>query len=145
MKLFHVGDVITVATYRLVSPGYIDGLCDFLEFLTGERPFTHQISRFIKECQPGILRQYPQFSLPAFQQAIDVLIEITKSDVSCKEQVDEWLIQIMSGEHGVLGLPLQGPAKDMLEVHPMSPGHHERIDPESELLEKMPAHRIISI
>ncbi len=145
-KLFHLGDVVTVATCRLVSPRHIIGVCDILQFMTGECPYTHQIPRFMQECQPAILRQYPQFSVPAFALALAELNLITqKKTGDVKEEIDEWLLKIMQGEFGVVGLPLCGSANSMLEVQKLSPDEHERIDPESELLEMKPSDKIISV
>ncbi len=144
-KLFHVGDVISVATYRVVSPRYTDGVNDILRFMTSESPLGHQVPRFLQECQSAILLQYPQFSLPAFSQAMMMLDEIVAAGVGVKEQIDEWLLAIMGGGFGIAGLPLCGQANDMLEVQKLSPHAHELIDPMSELVEIMPPDRIIHL
>lgn len=37
MKAFHIGDVLTVTTGRLVSPRHMYGVYEILNFLTGDR------------------------------------------------------------------------------------------------------------
>ena len=146
-KLFHIGDVISVATGRLVSPRHMTGVCDILQFMCDESPFSHQIARFIRECEPFILCQYPQFALPAFQPALDELDTWLQRGTreQASELVQEWLLKVLGGSYGVKDLKLAGSAGDMLIVEKLPLHHHERIDPESEALEKFPPHRIIKL
>jgi hypothetical protein len=52
-RRFHVGDVTSVFTGW--SPRDVDGIVDFLRYLTGDAPSSAQIGRFIQECKPHIL------------------------------------------------------------------------------------------
>jgi len=57
---FHVGDVLSITTGRLVSPRHMDGIYDILDFMTGDSLFTHQLPRVSDECKPYLLEQFPE-------------------------------------------------------------------------------------
>jgi len=59
-KKFHLGDVLSITTGKLVSPRLIDGIYDILNFMTNDNLYTHQLPRVCKECAPEILRQHPK-------------------------------------------------------------------------------------
>jgi hypothetical protein len=61
-RMFHVGDILSVTTERLVSPRHIDGVYDILNWMTGESLMTHQIPRATRECAPRLLEQHPQLA-----------------------------------------------------------------------------------
>ena len=61
-KVFHVGDLLSVTTGRMVSPSGIDGIYNILNFMTGSDLFTHQLPRAAEVCGPVLLRQYPVLS-----------------------------------------------------------------------------------
>lgn len=57
---FHIGDILSVATGRLVSPRHIEGVYDILNFMTGDELFTHALPRAAEQCKPHLLQQHPQ-------------------------------------------------------------------------------------
>jgi hypothetical protein len=59
-KLFHLGDILSITTEKLVSPRLINGVYDILNFMTGDNLFTHQLLRACRECQPYLLEKHPQ-------------------------------------------------------------------------------------
>lgn len=61
-KEFHIGDVLTITTGRLISQRGMDGVYDILNFLTGDDLFTHQLPRVSQECLPLLLEQFPQLA-----------------------------------------------------------------------------------
>lgn len=67
-KSFPVRVVLTSTTGRLLTEGKGDrdnGIGDLYEFLwwmTGDSPFTHQLGRFSEECNPWLLRWFPELS-----------------------------------------------------------------------------------
>ena len=61
-KKFHLGDVLSITTGRLVSPRHMDGVYDILNFMTGDNLFTHQLPRASDECKPHLLAQFPQLA-----------------------------------------------------------------------------------
>ena len=58
-RTFHLGDILSIYTGRLVSPTHMDGIYSILNFMTGDNLFTHQIPRVGRECAPHLLRQFP--------------------------------------------------------------------------------------
>jgi hypothetical protein len=92
-KIFHLGDVLSVITGRLVSPRGMEGIYDILNFLSSEELFTRQLPRAARECKPFLLDQYPQFGTPEIDEAINILdrrLEGVK-DENRKQVVLEWL------------------------------------------------------
>jgi hypothetical protein len=62
-KPFHLGDILSVTTGRLVSPRHIGGVYDILNWMTGDNLFTHQLPRACDECQGPLLAQYPDLAV----------------------------------------------------------------------------------
>jgi len=117
---FHIGDILSVTTGKLVSPRLIEGLYDILGFMAGEPLWTHQLPRVSNEAAPLLLEQHPQLA------AVDA------SKVTA-ENWEAWLAEQVAhfGKE--------------LSVSPMSADQHERIDPVSELAEKVHPDRIIVV
>ena len=86
---FHIGDVLSVTTGKLVSPRHVDGLYDLLGYMTGERLMTHQLPRASDECRPEILRQHPDL------ERVEVP-DTVKDEATCLS----WLlgISLLTGE-----------------------------------------------
>jgi hypothetical protein len=60
VRLFHISDVLSITTGRLVSSRHMEGIYDILNFLTGDELLTHQLPRAAKECEPWLKTQFPQ-------------------------------------------------------------------------------------
>lgn len=120
MRDFPTPVIISAATGKLVCP--FDQLHELLQYASGEPIWTHQLGRVSKEFSASILWQHPTLS-KAFDEAKNVTPENYK-DFSRK-----WL-----ADYG-----------DALPVAVMSHDDHERIDPMSELAEKVHPDKIISI
>ena len=75
MVKFHIGDVLSITTGKMVSPTGMDGIYKILNFMTGEDLYTHQLPRAMRVCAPHLLQQHPQL---AEVQTIDT--EISESD-----------------------------------------------------------------
>ena len=60
MAKFHIGDVLSITTSRLVSSDGISGVYRILDYMSGENLMTHQLPRVSRECKPVLLEQYPQ-------------------------------------------------------------------------------------
>ena len=70
LREFHIGDILTITTGKLLSPRMMDGMYDILNYMTGDNLFTHQLPRAMRECQPWLIEQYPQFKdlvVPEFE------------------------------------------------------------------------------
>ena len=109
-KQFHLGDVLSITTGRLVSPRHIDGVYDILNFMTGDNLFTHQLPRASDECKPHLLAQFPQ------------LAEVDASGVNGKNHV-QWLAEQVA-KYG-----------EEFEVKPAPKGAHEVKNPIAEATE----------
>lgn len=57
-RTFDLGTVLSITTGKLLSN--IDNVYEILDYMTGDSLFTHQLPRASRECEPIILRQYPQ-------------------------------------------------------------------------------------
>lgn len=110
MKTFHLGDLLSITTQRLVANGHIGAIHELLDYMTGERLFTHQLPRAARECEPALLRQFPR------------LAEVHAPDeFEGKEHVERWLAEQVT---------LFG---EWFEVEPLAEQDHTRIDPVAEL------------
>ena len=110
-KLFHLGDILTITTGRLVSKRHMDGVYDILNFMTRDNLFTHQLGRASNECKPVLLAQHPQ------------LAAVTGDDVT-PENFKEW-IEARCAEFG-----------EELMVQQLPEHAHEVINPMSELVRR---------
>ena len=59
---FHIGDVLSITTGRLVSLRGMDGIYAVLNFMTRGNLFTHQLPRAMDEMMPVILDQHPELA-----------------------------------------------------------------------------------
>ena len=57
MRTFPLADILTITTGYMVAP--IGRLYESLHFLTGTRPYTHQIIRACHWTAPRLLQQFP--------------------------------------------------------------------------------------
>ena len=113
--LFHLGDILTVTTGRLVSPTFTEGAYKILNFMTRDNLFTHQLPRAADECKPWLERQYPQLSEAAMATDIaelDNLLQNINYKNKRKHIVLLWLntLVIKYGEY--------------FEVEPLPPEDH---------------------
>ncbi len=60
IREFHIGEVLSITTGRLLSLQGMKGLYDILNFMTGDSLFTHQLPRAGERCQPALFAQYPE-------------------------------------------------------------------------------------
>jgi len=88
MKKFHISDVLSVTTSRLVSTRHMEGLYDILGFMTGENLYTHQLPRASDQCSPVILLANPNLK-DADVGLLDSLIEVLDTPA---EAVKTWLL-----------------------------------------------------
>lgn len=117
---FHICDVLSITGEKLVAPRGVEAVYDLLNYMTGDSLFTHQLPRGARECRPWLLKQHP------FLGAIS-------DDEVTPENVQDWIARVVA-EHG-----------EMLSIEPLPPGEHERIDPVSELVEKIHPDRIVVV
>lgn len=66
MRTFHLSDILSITTGRLVSTRHMDGVVDILSYMCGADLFTHQLPLAVRRCAPVLLQQHPQLAgLPA--------------------------------------------------------------------------------
>ncbi len=120
-KDFHVCDILSITTGRLVSPRHMEGVYDILGWMTGESLFTHQLPRVAREAEPVLLAAHPQLA------TVDKEAEINPGNL------DAWIAARVA-EFG-----------ETLPVPKLNADQHERIDPMSELAEKVHPDNIIAV
>lgn len=107
-NIFHITEIISVITGKMVATSHMDGICRLLEFMCGEPIYTHQIPRAIRECSPYLVEQFP------------VLATETADGVT-EELLEEWAAS-MEENYG-----------KVMPVRPLLRSAHHSIDAISEL------------
>lgn len=120
-KMFHVGDVLTITTGKIVSPSGMDGIYGILNYMSGDNLYTHQLGRVMEECEPYLLRQFPMLA------GVDAGVV---HDVPSRDA----FLDTVSAIYG-----------EMLEVEPMPMDDHTFKDPLTELLERHPGVPVMPI
>lgn len=111
-RRFHIGDILSIVSGRLVSPRGMQGLYDILEYMTDDSPNTIQLGRFADECRPyleGQLGKATELEIP----------ETIKDNMS----LYKWLGTVTEGMDG----------DPFLKVGKVSENDHAVIDPHDEL------------
>lgn len=96
-KQFHLGDLLTVMTQRLLSPNGMKGVYSIVAFVTGEQHLTNQLPRAMSDAAPWLLGQHPW------------LAEITVPEFDSEEKVHSWLAEAVErwgADHEVEAMPL---------------------------------------
>ena len=109
IRSFHIGDILTITTDRVMSKRHMEGVYDILNYMTDDNLFTHQLPRAREECSSALREQLPDIG------ALEV------PDFEGEEQLWSWLGKI-AVEYG--------------ETHPVLPLHpedHTMIGPIDEL------------
>lgn len=119
---FHIGDILSVVTGRLVSPDHIGGVYNILNWMTGESLMTHQLPRVSDECTPSLCDQHPDLA------AVEV-----PADLSGEESVWAWLADQVA---------IYGETRPVL---PLAAGDHTHIDPIMEIKMIRPDMPIIGV
>jgi hypothetical protein len=133
-KKFHVSDVLSITTGRLVSTRHMDGVYDILNFMTGDNLFTHQLPRASKECTPWLLKQFPELEKAGHYKnlaKLDTLIDDSQyHKESTPDTAVEMWIKWMS-EPGMCNLKME------YDIQPLPRGEHQHKDPIHEAQEMM--------
>ena len=118
---FHLGDILSVTTGILVSPGHIAAVHELLDFMTNDQLFTHQLPRASDECKPELLRQHPD------------LADVRPPNFTGEAHVWSWLA-ICTARYG-----------ETREVQPMPAEQHTRINPLDELAMNHPHLTVVTV
>lgn len=118
-KQFHLGDILSITTGRLVSIDHMSGVYNILNYMCQDDFYTHQLPRASDECKPYLLEAFPQLA------EVDANGNITDWSAWLDEQV------------AIYG-----------EFHAVRPIHqedHEAIDPLEELGSMVDESKIIVV
>lgn len=124
-RSFHLGDVLSLTTDRLVSPSGFGAVHELVEYMAGEPVWTHQIPRVADECKPSLLAQHPDLA------AIEVP-DFSPGE-NAKAEVEEWL---------ALQVATFG---DRREVEPLARVDHTSINPLDELAINHPDVKVVPV
>ena len=141
MKLFHIGDVLSITTGRLVSSKHIGGVYDILNYMTGDELYTHQLPRACDECLPAFRKQYPQLfkeepKVAALLADLDrrLLVYGEKDKEAQKDACAVWVEDVRIA----FGLP------EMLPLYPANELHTFK-DPIQEACEMVGPEKVIAV
>ncbi len=139
MKNYHIGDVLSVTTGRLVAQRHIGAVYDILNFLTGDDLYTHQIPRAMTECEPWLATQFPTLmkDAPEMQPHLERLTATLEG--MTKETAPGLVAAWVESVREAFGLP------EMLPVYEMGADMHPPIDPLEELRAMAPNKPVLSI
>lgn len=118
-KQFHISVVMTVIGGKLLCQ--TEEVYKFLNYMTGESVFTHQIPRVMREAGPVLLKQHPQLKGVTVPEFVNV-------------DAVHAFVEALCTEYG-----------DYVSVIPMDVNEHESIDPMSEAAEMFPPDKIITV
>ena len=141
MKLFHISDVLSVTTGRLVSSRHMDGIYEILNFLTGDNLFTHQRPRAMNECKPWLRSTCPGLmdNSPGMSERLDDMDRRIKAVPQDREHIAVVIRDWVEDLRIALKLP------EMLPVYEMGEEMHTRIDPVEELEAMVGKDRVIVV
>ena len=135
-KKFHISDVLSITTGRLLSNSHMSGIYDILNFMVDDNLYTNQLPRASNKCKPFLLKQFPKLGLDNETIAkalteLDRLILVNKGDStkSCLQKiVDSWIRQLISGKFGQK-------YDEYYMVNSIPKSAHEPEDPIQEIIE----------
>jgi hypothetical protein len=136
-RQFHISDVLSISTGRLVSTRLMDGIYDILNFMTGDDLFTHVLPRAARECKPYLFQQHPSLDSISTER-LDVLLEeaaASEGTIAPESAISCWIEE----ECQRLGIP------EMLEVETIPMDDHDVRDPVVELEDMVGKDRILCI
>lgn len=120
--VFHLGDILSITTGRLVSPDHMDGVYRIIDYMTGVPHFIHQLPRGMEACKPYLLEQH------SWLAAVTPPKEFRDN-----AHVDSWLTEMVA-QHG-----------EYHEVALMPSGAYMGREPISELAEMVGPEKIFVV
>ena len=85
---FHISDILSVTTGRLVSTRHMNGVYEVLNFLHQDNLFTHQLPRASREAEPWLRETVPQLYGEEMDARVSGLDEVLKNCNERKERED---------------------------------------------------------
>lgn len=141
IRHFHLGDILSITTGRLVSPRHMDGIYDILNFLTDDNLFTHQLPRVCREVAPWMREQYPDLFpgnrlVDFWIEAMDRAAELAGEDKEKRNVAVQMFIEHIRSAFNL---------ETMLPVKRMPKNQHTSINPFEELSAMVGDERIIAV
>jgi hypothetical protein len=99
-KTFHISDVLSVTTGRLVSTRHMGGIYEILNWMTGDELFTHQLPRAMRQCVPLLLKSFPELSSAGDADAMAKLDELLGAQLGPKEACAQWIVWLLATRGG---------------------------------------------
>ena len=124
-KDFDLGDILSITTGKLVSPRYMEGIYDILNYMTDDNLFTHQLPRAMRECREPLLTQHPELA------EVDL-----PNDIEPDAAIFTWLDE----QKAIYGQELP-----VWQLGTDGVGSHERRDPLAELADMIGPERVVSV
>lgn len=106
-KAFHIGDILSVISGRLVSLDHVDGIYSLLGWMVNESLMTHQLPRVSDECEPFLRERFPDLAA----------IDVASATIASEAELVTWLASL-EAEHGT-----------HRDVPRLAVGDHTQIDP----------------
>jgi hypothetical protein len=126
-KRFELGDVLTITTGRLTTIRHIEGVYDILNWMTSDNLYTHQLPRASRECEPWLLRWFPE--LAGAKQPLETAIEAGGNVV-------DWLDAVRAACPTI---------QDAYDVPRIPRDDHDVIDPVQEAIDIIGPDKVIVI
>lgn len=117
---FHLGDILTITTERLLAPSGMEGVYKILSYMTRDSIFTHQIPRVSAQCRPFLCAQFPQLSGPAMDSSISALVAGLEDKPSNAKQICEEWLAAEAAFYGEWHEVERSPADDYTPIDPMT-------------------------
>lgn len=138
MKNFHLSDVLTVTTGRLVSSRHMEGVYEILNFLTGDNLYTHQLPRAMDEAKPWLRVQFPQLMMDNHE--ILALLNGLDDEIANKEGdrgsiIADWVKKVSTRTNVPMTVPVYEMGADM----------HTHIDPIEEAAAMFGDDRVVRV
>jgi len=124
MVSLSMAEVLTLATGRLMLTEGIGGLYTALQRVTGEAPFSHQLTRFLRESGEHVKKH-----IPLELAEVEIPADVKGAD-ACREYVDT-LVRYFK--------------RDTFDVPRMLPDDHSWRDAEQEAADIFGRDRVINI
>ena len=142
MKTFHISDVLSVTTGRLVSSRHMEGIYEILNFLTGDDLLTHQLPRAIKECEPWLRTQFPKLFpddplMIGLLNGLDMIV--AEKTMPAGDNATAMIARWVEAVRCAYQLP------EHLPVYEMGADMHTHIDPVEEAKAMVGDQRIVTI
>lgn len=112
-RSFHISDVLSILSDRLVSTRHIEGVYDILGFMTDSEPFTHQLPRLSDEVKPYLAAEHPELAKVEIPEKFE---GETREDVELS--IITWLDSLYP-TFGTEVLVSRVPAEAHTEIHPL--------------------------